>query len=126
MNRATKAMLVALLLAAPALAGAPGRHGYPKHYTHSNRGARWFNANIPWHAPYAHHTWRQPTAMIVPPIANMQTSYSWGVGRTRMTPTYHQFTRPYVAPGGGGMASASPLWPSSTLQTGAYYVRGPW
>jgi hypothetical protein len=126
MNRVIWTLVLALTVVAPAAAGAPGGRAYLQMYPNYNRGARWFNANVPWHAPYAHHTYRQPTALIVPPIANMQTSYSWGVGRTRMVPIYHQFTRPYVAPGAGGTASAAPLWPSSTLQYGVYYARGAW
>jgi hypothetical protein len=115
-------LLAAALWAAP----APAEQGYHKEFPHLDRAARWFNNHIPWHAPYAHHTWRQPTAMIVPPVANFQSTYSWGVARTRMAPIYHQFTRPYVPPGGGGEASYAPIWPSSTLQQGVYYVRGPW
>lgn len=129
MIRCISITLVALtLLAAPALAGSPRGRSPLKMYSDYNRGARWFNANVPWHAPYAHPYWKQPMAMVAPPNAGMQTSYSWGVGRTRMSPIYHQFTRPYVAPGGGmgGAASAAPNWPSSTQQQGVYYVRGPW
>ena len=127
MIRTTTALLALMLFAAPALAGVPGKHAYPHMVKHYNRGARWFNANVPWHAPYAHATWRQPVALIVSPVANMQTSYDWGVGRTRMVPIYHQFTRPYVAPGGGvGLISPAPLWPSSTTHQGVNYVRGPW
>jgi hypothetical protein len=127
MNRILFTFSVLLLFAASASAGAPGGRAYPRMYSDYNRAARWFNANVPWHAPYANPTWQQPMALIVPPVANMQTTYSWGVGRTRMVPTYHQFTRPYVAPGGGsGELSASPNWPSSTLQQGVYSVRGPW
>ncbi len=127
MIRIISALSTLLLLVAPALAGGPGGHAYPKMYPNYNRAARWFNANVPWHAPYVHATWRQPVALVVPPIANMQTSYSWGVARTRMVPNYHQFTRPYVAPGGGGgTLSATPAWPSSTTHHGVYYIRGPW
>ena len=127
MIRITTALFALALLAAPAAAGAPGSHAPWKMYPHYNRAARWFNANITWHEPYAHSGWQQPVALIVPPIANMQTSYSWGVARTRMVPIYHQFTRPYVAPGGGGgNLSPSPSWPSSTTHQGVYYVRGPW
>jgi|SRR6056297_1807181 len=119
-----------LMLAAPAVAGTPSKDAYFEMYGNYNRGARWHNANTVWHKPYAHPYWRQPVALIVPPVANMQTSYSWGVGRTRMVPNYHQFTRPYVAPGGGGGAggqlSAAPNWPSSTDHQGVYYIRGPW
>jgi hypothetical protein len=122
MNRIPTALLLALLLAGSAYAGGHGHHWYQDY----DRGARWFNANIPWHAPYAHATWRHPVALIVPPTANMQTNYSWGVARTRMTPIYHQFARPFVPPGAGGVASPAPNWPSDTNQVGVYYIRGPW
>ena len=126
MIRTTAALLALMLLASPTLAGVPWSHAsqMARHY---NRGARWFNAHVPWHTPYAHATWRQPVGLIVPPVANMRTSYSWGVGRTRMVPIHHQFTRPYVAPGGGvGVISPAPAWPSSTTHQGVNYIRGPW
>jgi hypothetical protein len=126
-RRLSLALFTLTLLSAPALAGGPPVHTPLKMYPHYNRAARWFNANVPWHEPYAHPYWRQPMALIAPPNAGMQTSYSWGVARTRMVPNYHQFTRPYVAPGGAaGAASAAPNWPSSTTHQGVYYVRGPW
>lgn len=120
-------ILAVTLFASAATAGAPGGRQYLKMYTHYNRAARWHNANTQWHRNYAHPHWQQPVALIAPPIANMQSSWSWGVGRTRMVPIYHQFTRPHVnASGGGGELSAAPNWPSSTMHQGVYYVRGPW
>ena len=114
-RRISLTILAVTLLAGSAVAGAPGGRQYFKMYSDYNRVARWHNANTQWHRAYAHAYWKQPMALIAPPNANMQTSWSWGVGRTRMVPTYHQFTRPYVAPGGGaGEASAAPNWPSST------------
>ena len=125
MRRYFLTLLAVLLLSGTALAG--GGRNYLLQYSDYSRAGRWHNANTQWHAPYAHHYWRQPMALIAPPNANMQTSYDWGVGRTRMVPTWHQFTRPYVPPGGGaGTASASPNWPSSTTHQGVYWVRGPW
>ncbi|MEM1303783.1 MAG: hypothetical protein AAGG46_02745, partial [Planctomycetota bacterium] len=32
-----------------------------------------------WHANYAHLQYGQPVAMVVPPTANLQTQWSWGV-----------------------------------------------
>ena len=126
-RRLTLTVFAVLLLLAPAFAGAPGGRQYLKMYPSYNRGARWHNASTQWHGPYAHSYWKQPLGLVVPPIANMQTSYSWGVGRTRMVPNYHQFTRPYVAPGGAtGAGSAAPSWPNSTTHQGIYYIRGPW
>lgn len=115
------ALLGVAIFAGSAMAG--GEH----YYTHSNRGARWFNANTPWHGAYAHSFWKQPVALITPPTAGWQSSWAWGVGRTRSLPIYHQFTRPYVPPGGGGgMSSPAPNFPPSTDHQGVYYIRGPW
>ena len=120
MNRLLSlAILVVAVFAGSATAGG-------KHYTHSNRGARWYNANTQWHGAHAHNFWKQPTAMIAPPTAGWQSTWSWGVGRTRMHPIYHQFTRPYVSPGGGGVVSPAPNFPPSTAHQGVYYIRGPW
>lgn len=124
-RRYSLALLVVTLLASSAMA-TKGRQYLMMHSDYS-KAARWHNANTQWHGGYAHPYWKQPVALIAPPNANMQTSYSWGVGRTRMVPTYHQFTRPYVAPGGGvGTGSAAPNWPVSTGHQGVYYIRGPW
>ena len=76
---------------------------------------------------YYDPAWGQPLALVVPPTAEMQTQYGWGVGATRVTPIYHQFHRAYSGPdvGQGGFLP-TPMWPSDTLQFGVYYVRGPW
>ena len=122
-RRFSLAMLVVVLLSGSAMATKGRQH--LKMYPNYTRAARWYNANTQWHGQHAHAAWRQPVALIAPANANMQTSYSWGVGRTRMLPIYHQFTRPYVAPGGGHVSPA-PNWPASTGQQGVYYIRGPW
>lgn len=121
MNRCLSlAILVVAMFAGSATAGE-------HFYTDSNRAARWFNANTPWHGSYSHNYWKQPVALIAPPNAQMQSSWAWGVGRTRMLPIYHQFTRPFVPPGGGGgMSSPAPNFPPSTDHQGVYYIRGPW
>src|SRR5687767_6151949 len=81
----------------------------------------------PWHGAYYHYQYGRPLALVVPPTAHMQSSYSWGVAQTRMTPIYHQFGRAYYGEGGaGGPFLPTPHWPSSTDQFGVYYVRGPW
>jgi hypothetical protein len=95
----------------------------------SNRKAQWFAMQYPWHAQYAHWRYGQPVALVVPPTANAQTSWSWGVGSARMTPLYHQYGRPYPGDGGGRDMCPfypTPHWPSSTDQFGVYYIRGPW
>lgn len=82
-----------------------------------------------WHGGYKHWRWGTPTALVVPPTADYQSSYAWGVGQTKSTPIHHQFGR-----GGGAMIGGSngshfqntPYWPSSTDQFGVYPVRGPW
>ena len=127
MNRLILACLGAttfILLSPIDGAQAAGHH----RAVHQDRAARWYNANVPWHAPYYQPTWGQPLALVVPPTATFQTQYSWGVGRTRMTPLNHQFVRPYPGPfvGGANPWGPPPLWPSDTTQFGTYYVRGPW
>ncbi|MCE5267495.1 MAG: hypothetical protein LLG00_06375 [Planctomycetaceae bacterium] len=84
----------------------------------------------PWHGEYYDSAWGVPVAVVVPPKAESQTHWGWGVGATRVTPIQHQFQAAY--PGGpegrGGRNSfrPTPRWPSSTDQFGDYYIRGPW
>ena len=128
-----KRMLILIALAAScfvlassdrAFAGPPGYCGYSQAdawmYYHAHQ--------YPWHGQYRHTSFGKPVALVVPPIANLQTHYSWGVPSSRVTPIHHQFGRSY--PGGeGGAYSAfrpTPFWPSNTNQFGVYYVRGPW
>ncbi len=85
-------------------------------------------ARTSWNAGYYSGAWGMPLALAVPPTAERQVNWGWGVGNTRVTPIYHQFRRNY--PGAGqyyrGMYRPTPSWPSDTLQFGVYYVRGPW
>ncbi|HEX4131110.1 MAG TPA: hypothetical protein VHZ24_13805 [Pirellulales bacterium] len=83
--------------------------------------------NRPWHYGYYDPAWGQPHALVVPPTAENQVKYSWGVTGTTVTPIYHQFRRPYPGAwfGGPGILPA-PAQPASTDQFGVYYVRGPW
>jgi len=65
----------------------------------------------------------------VPPTAEFQTQYSWGVPSSRVMPIYHQFRRPYPGPGampGGTGFLPTPNNPSDTVQFGVNAVRGPW
>jgi hypothetical protein len=101
-------------------------HPHPIRQAHADRGARWYNSNYSWHGPYSHVQWGRPLALIVPPTANMQTEYGWGVARTQMVPIHHQFDRPVALPGSRGGWSPTPPWPWSTTQMGVYSVRGPW
>jgi hypothetical protein len=82
---------------------------------------------LPWHNGYYDPYWGEPIALVVPPNAEFQANYGWGVGGTRVAPIYHQFGRPFPGYGGaGGNFIPTPNWPSDTQQFGVYYVRGPW
>ena len=80
-----------------------------------------------WHGGYYDVAWGVPVAVVVPPKAEYQTNWGWGVGNTRVTPILHQFERgfPGAATGGRGFYPTPP-WPSDTTQFGDYYIRGPW
>jgi hypothetical protein len=80
-----------------------------------------------WACGYYHTMWGQPVALIVPPTAELQTHWNWGVAQTAVTPIWPQFSREYPGPYYGGRGFLpTPRWPSSTDQFGVYYVRGPW
>ncbi|HEY2761278.1 MAG TPA: hypothetical protein VGI75_11055 [Pirellulales bacterium] len=82
---------------------------------------------LPWHNGYYDPAWGEPYALVVPPTAEFQANYGWGVCGTRVSPIYHQFGRPFPGFGvGGGAFRPTPLNPSDTQQFGVYYVRGPW
>lgn len=85
--------------------------------------ARWYN----WNRNYAYTDYGQPVALVVPPTANLQTNYGWGVASSRLSRIEHQFQRNYPGYGVfGGPFRPTPVWPSDTTQFGVYYVRGPW
>jgi hypothetical protein len=81
-----------------------------------------------WNSGYYSAEWGMPVALVVPPTAERQRNYGWGVGNSRVTPIWHQFGRNYPGPYvyQCGMYRPRPSWPSDTLQMGVYYVRGPW
>jgi hypothetical protein len=80
-----------------------------------------------WNYGYAHQAYGQPVALVVPPTANMQTNWGWGVGSSRVSRIDHQVQRNYPGTGPwGGPWRRTPAWPSDTTQFGVYYVRGPW
>jgi len=83
---------------------------------------------VPWHGGYYHSAWGQPLALVVPPRAEAQTHWGWGVGGTRITPILHQFGRNYPGPGyyDRRMFRPTPFRPTDTDQFGVYYIRGPW
>jgi len=102
-----------------------GRHGQ------ASAAAR--AATTPWHGNYYHVMYGQPIALVVPPTAEKQCDYQWGVCGTEVTRIDHQFQRNYPGAAMVGPAAAGPYgflptpWqPSSTRQFGVYYVRGPW
>jgi len=86
---------------------------------------RW---EFPWHGSYYHTAWGMPVALVVPPRAEVQTHWGWGVGNTRITPICPQFGRDWPGPAvyDRSMFRPTPRWPSDTDQFGVYYVRGPW
>ena len=96
-------------------------------YTH-----RWnlYHANqSPWHGGYYNAAWGRPLSLVVPPTADNQVKWGWGVGATTMTPIYHQFGRgnPTTYPQESWRRfRPKPYWPTHTDQFGVYYVRGPW
>ena len=85
-----------------------------------------------WHSPWYNPADGRPIALVVPPTAEFQTQYAWGVPSSRVAPIYHQFRRPYPGPGalpGGGGGTGflpTPNQPSDTVQFGVNAVRGPW
>jgi hypothetical protein len=111
------AIAVAIAAAAPSTASAE------KPYLKPLRRASMYN----WHANYAYTDYGAPTALVVPPTAQLQTDYSWGAPSMRVSRIDHQFTRNYPgpAPFGAGFRHTPP-WPQDTAQFGVYYVRGPW
>lgn len=108
-------------------AAADGPWHYPGR-TRADRSAAYHAARQPWHGNYNYTPAGRPVALVVPPTANMQSHWGWGVGRTQMSPIYHQFARPYPGNGaaGGSTMNATPNWPSHSTQFGVYYIRGPW
>lgn len=114
--------------------GVCGKHGCRHHPVHHAKGgradriAKRESAMTPWDGGYYDVMWGEPVALVVPPTAELQTHYNWGVAQTSVTPIWHQFQRAYPGPyvaGGRGYLPA-PIWPHSTDQLGVYYVRGPW
>lgn len=124
MKRAVLLVLAAAAIAAvvPSAASA--------HWPLRNREAwaAWRGQSLPWHNAYYHAAYGEPIALVVPPTAEYQTHYGWGVGGTRVEPIYHQFGRAYPGMNAGayGYFYPTPAWPSDTNQFGVYYIRGPW
>jgi hypothetical protein len=81
-----------------------------------------------WHGGYYEAEWGMPLPVVVPPKAEMQVHYGWGVGATRTTPIGYQYEAGYPIPGYYNRTwfQPVPLWPTDTDQLGKYYIRGPW
>ena len=92
---------------------------YEKRYFLRSQGKSWHSA---WYDPWE----GRPIALVVPPTAEFQTQYSWGVPSSRVMPIYHQFRRPYPGPGGvaggGNRLLPTPNQPSDTVQIGRAHV----
>jgi hypothetical protein len=98
-------------------------------YTTGSGGQMRMPEQSAWHAGYYHTAWGRPVALVVPPTANYQTNWGWGIGNTRVTPIYPQFLGPMNSPITAmpyGPYRPTPYYVSDTLQFGVYYIRGPW
>jgi hypothetical protein len=118
-------ILAAALLALVGMASATRLEAFDE--TLHGHNARWRASLRPWHGHYYAVQYSQPLALVVPPTAELQTDYSWGVTSSRVSRINHQFQRPwpngYWSPYG---FLPPPQWPSDTRQFGYYYIRGPW
>ncbi len=80
-----------------------------------------------WNRNYAYTDYGQPVALVVPPTAQLQTNWGWGVASSRISRIDHQFQRNFPGYGQfGGPFRPTPVWPSDTIEFGVYPVRGPW
>ncbi|HVT26398.1 MAG TPA: hypothetical protein VHE81_00125 [Lacipirellulaceae bacterium] len=85
--------------------------------------ARYYN----WNRNYAYTDYGQPTALVVPPTAQLQTNWGWGVASSRISRIDHQFQRNFPGYASfGGPFRPTPVWPSDTTEFGVYPVRAPW
>lgn len=126
MNKSLTAFaLGAAMTAVLSITPAPRTAQAEPPYLWPNRRAEMYN----WHANYVYTDYGLPTALVVPPTAQLQTNWSWGAPSMRVTRIDHQFTRNYPGPGPfavGRPFRYTPKWPQDTAQFGVYYVRGPW
>jgi hypothetical protein len=81
-----------------------------------------------WHGGFMKPYWGQPVPLVVPPISNYQTIWSWAVGGTQVVPIFPQYAGPGYFPFGQTTDQflPTPYWPNDTRQFGVYYIRGPW
>lgn len=120
-------LLLALAVVAVAVALAADSALALENSPQMNR-MRAYTAQYPWHGGYYHSAWGMPVALVVPPTAECQAHWGWGVANTRTTRIWHQYWRNYPGAGyyDGQMFRPTPYWPSDTDQFGVYPVRGPW
>jgi hypothetical protein len=80
-----------------------------------------------WNRNYSYTDYGQPVALLVPPTAQLQTNWGWGVASSRISRIDHQFQRNFPGYGQfGGPFRPTPVWPSDTTEFGVYPVRAPW
>ena len=117
-----KRIVILTLVASSLTAAAPQASAVPNHWP--VRRAWYYD----WNKNYAYTPYGQPTALVVPPTATLQTNWGWGVSSSRLQRLDHQYLRNYPGDfyGAGGPYRTTPLWPSDTTQFGVYYVRAPW
>ncbi len=114
--------------------GCGCHHANCKHCLCGSRNALSRAQYSPWHGGFYSTKWGAPVAVVVPPTAEYQTNWGWGVGNTRVSRINHQFQLGYPgAMPSGGYGSGygygflpTPPWQSDSNQSGYYYVRGPW
>jgi hypothetical protein len=128
MKRTLLFIVGALSLALLSEREAAAQYPYSEPYVTAPQQATNVAQGLPWHNKYYHQAYGEPYALVVPPTAEYQTHYGWGVGGMRNTPIFHQYGKAY--PGSGGFGGYRfrhpPYWPSDTNEFGVYYVRGPW
>ena len=126
-NMIRKTIISACMIAL-AIASAQDNAKATDPYGMTNIWSHNFAMDRPWHGGYYQQNWGQPLAVVVPPTAHMQQSYSWGVSQNLMYPIHHQYQRSATSPGAArrGAFRPTPPWPSHTDQFGYYYIRGPW
>ncbi len=119
--------LSVLALAAVVIGWASPAHAGGRRAIASRWGYRHAQTR-PWHGGYYYTQKGAPVALVVPPTAQSQMFWGWGVAQSGTRPIYHQFARPYPGESAGGADQLypTPAWPSHTDQFGVYYVRGPW
>ena len=123
-----KRFVILTVAAAMLTAGQWTSQASAGHGTLKGRVAYRQSQTYPWHGGYYDAAWGTPVAVVVPPTAESQTHWGWGVGATRVTPIQHQYQRAYPGPSvyNRSWFRPTPPWPSSTDQFGDYYIRGPW